>query len=111
MSIRDLLDARPCLMCCHDIGFLSSVFFKTCHGHLRKIADEVAQGVFKELDYHNEAYNAELFLKKHRFLPFITAPAWLPEFTGPKGTARVLYLACERSCSKALLDFGFFEDE
>ena len=65
-------------------------------GHLRKIADEVAQGVFKELDYHNEAYNAELFLKKHRFLPFITAPEWLPEFTGPKGTARVLYLgACE----------------
>ena len=75
---------------------------------LRKIADEVARGVFKELDYHNEAYNAELFLKKHRFLPFITAPEWLPEFTGPKGTARVLYLACERSRSKALLDpFGF----
>ena len=29
-------------------------------------------------------------MKKHRFLPFITAPQWLPEFTGPKGTARVL---------------------
>ena len=57
---------------------------------LRKIADEVARGVFKELDYHNEAYNAELFLKKHRFLPFVTAPQWLPEYTGPKGTARVL---------------------
>lgn len=57
-----------------------------------KIADEVARGVFKELDYHNEAYNADLFLKKHRFLPFVTAPHWLPEYTGPKGTARVLTL-------------------
>jgi len=54
------------------------------------IADEVASGVFKELDYHNEAANAEIFLKKHRFLPFITAPHWVPELTGPKGTARVL---------------------
>eukprot|EP00913_Durusdinium_trenchii_P032439 g30371.t3 len=57
-----------------------------------KIADEVAEGVFKELDYHNEARNAELFLKKHRFLPFVTAPQWVPELTGPKGTARVLTL-------------------
>ncbi|CAE7253365.1 unnamed protein product, partial [Symbiodinium pilosum] len=57
-----------------------------------KIADEVAMGVFKELDYHNEARNAELFLKKHKFLPFVTAPQWVPEFTGPEGTARVLTL-------------------
>ena len=62
---------------------------------MRKIADEVAEGVFKELDYHNEAHNAELFLKKHQFLPFVTAPKWLPQFTGPKGTARVLQLGCE----------------
>ena len=52
----------------------------------------MASGVFKELDYHNEAANAEIFLKKHRFLPFITAPHWVPELTGPKGTARVLRL-------------------
>eukprot|EP00438_Fugacium_kawagutii_P028504 Skav229791 [mRNA] locus=scaffold2234:140475:154227:- [translate_table: standard] len=75
-----------------------------------KIADEVARGVFKELDYHNEAYNAELFVKKHRFLPFITAPQWVPEFTGPKGTARADphagNLILTEDGRLAFLDFG-----
>jgi len=57
-----------------------------------KCADEVATGVFKELDYHNEAANAELFLRKHRFLPFVTAPHWLPELSGKRGETRVLTL-------------------
>jgi len=57
---------------------------------LRLIADEVAKGIFEELDYHKEAENAISFLDKHRGQPFITAPRFLPEYTGPKGTARVL---------------------
>jgi len=59
---------------------------------LSVIADEVATGVFLELDYHNEAANAAKFLEKHHFLPFITAPRWLPEYSGEKGTTRVLTL-------------------
>ena len=47
----------------------------------------------KELDYHNEARNAAIFLKKHKFLAFVTAPEWVPELTGPEGTARVLTLS------------------
>lgn len=57
-----------------------------------KIADEVAEGVFKELDYHNEARNALLFLEKHKFLPFVTVPLWLPEYSGEEGKTRVLTL-------------------
>eukprot|EP00403_Amphidinium_massartii_P026851 CAMPEP_0178403242 /NCGR_PEP_ID=MMETSP0689_2-20121128/17265_1 /TAXON_ID=160604 /ORGANISM="Amphidinium massartii, Strain CS-259" /LENGTH=719 /DNA_ID=CAMNT_0020024185 /DNA_START=391 /DNA_END=2547 /DNA_ORIENTATION=- len=53
-------------------------------------ADEAARAVFLELDYHNEARNMEEFLERHRFLDFVTAPNWVPEFTGPRGTARVL---------------------
>ena len=33
----------------------------------------------KELDYHNEAGNADEFAKKHAFLPFVSSPGWLPE--------------------------------
>lgn len=57
-----------------------------------EIADEVAAGVFKELDYHNEARNALLFLEKHKFLPFVTVPQWLPQYSGEEGTSRVLTL-------------------
>mmetsp|Transcript_24472 Transcript_24472/g.56362 ORF Transcript_24472/g.56362 Transcript_24472/m.56362 type:complete len:776 (+) Transcript_24472:59-2386(+) len=59
---------------------------------LSVIADEVATGVFLELDYHHEAANAAKFLEKHDFLPFITAPSWLPEYSGEKGKTRVLTL-------------------
>ena len=49
-------------------------------------------GVRMELDYHNEAGNADEFARKHAFLPFVSSPGWLPELTGPPGTARVLTL-------------------
>jgi len=54
------------------------------------LADEVASAIFLELDYHNEARNMEEFIELHRWLGFVTAPRWRPEYTGPKGTARVL---------------------
>jgi len=54
------------------------------------VADQVASGVFLELDYHNEALNAEEFAELHSWLGFVTAPRWNPKYTGPKGTARVL---------------------
>eukprot|EP00449_Zooxanthella_nutricula_P055885 CAMPEP_0198578060 /NCGR_PEP_ID=MMETSP1462-20131121/119718_1 /TAXON_ID=1333877 /ORGANISM="Brandtodinium nutriculum, Strain RCC3387" /LENGTH=762 /DNA_ID=CAMNT_0044309349 /DNA_START=124 /DNA_END=2413 /DNA_ORIENTATION=- len=54
------------------------------------IADTAITGIMEELDYHKEAANALLFLERHREQPWITAPRFLPEYTGPKGTARVL---------------------
>mmetsp|Transcript_35285 Transcript_35285/g.64550 ORF Transcript_35285/g.64550 Transcript_35285/m.64550 type:complete len:844 (-) Transcript_35285:93-2624(-) len=54
------------------------------------IVDTVAQGIRRELDYHHEAGNAEEFGARHTFLPFVSSPGWVPEYTGPKGTARVL---------------------
>lgn len=57
---------------------------------LRPIADEVGAGVFRELDFHQEAENAAEFEKKLAFLGFVRSPKWEPEFTGPKGRARVL---------------------
>mmetsp|Transcript_3655 Transcript_3655/g.13122 ORF Transcript_3655/g.13122 Transcript_3655/m.13122 type:complete len:796 (-) Transcript_3655:992-3379(-) len=57
---------------------------------LSEIADEVAVGVWKELDYRTEAANAQEFIRRHAFLGFVTAPKWLPEFSGPEGACRVL---------------------
>lgn len=54
------------------------------------IADTAIKGVMEELDYHKEARNALFFLERHREQPWITAPTFLPEYTGPNGTARVL---------------------
>ncbi|CAE8616937.1 unnamed protein product [Polarella glacialis] len=54
------------------------------------IADEAITGIMQELDYHKEAANALLFLRRHKDQPWITAPVFLPEYTGPVGTARVL---------------------
>eukprot|EP00931_Biecheleriopsis_adriatica_P101874 TRINITY_DN76936_c0_g1_i1.p1 TRINITY_DN76936_c0_g1~~TRINITY_DN76936_c0_g1_i1.p1 ORF type:complete len:774 (+),score=148.52 TRINITY_DN76936_c0_g1_i1:45-2366(+) len=54
------------------------------------IADEAIRGIMEELDYHKEAQNALLFLERHKSQPWITAPTFLPEYTGPAGTARVL---------------------
>jgi len=79
---------------CWALGLMVMDFYWGGQGdEYPKIADEVAQGVFKELDYHNEARNAAIFLKKHKFLAFVTAPEWVPELTGPEGTARVLTLS------------------
>eukprot|EP00439_Symbiodinium_sp_Y106_P017757 s790_g2.t1 len=55
-----------------------------------KLADGVASGVFLELDYHNEGRNMEDFVREHMWLGFVTAPAWVREYTGPLGDARVL---------------------
>eukprot|EP00927_Polykrikos_kofoidii_P048833 TRINITY_DN43026_c0_g1_i1.p1 TRINITY_DN43026_c0_g1~~TRINITY_DN43026_c0_g1_i1.p1 ORF type:complete len:953 (+),score=105.46 TRINITY_DN43026_c0_g1_i1:53-2860(+) len=56
------------------------------------IVDTVARGIRMELDYHNEAANAVEFAKRHSFLPFVSSPGWVPEYTGPRGSARVLCL-------------------
>lgn len=45
-----------------------------------------------ELDYYNEAANAEEFAVRHAFLPFVTSPGWIPELMGPPGSSRVLAL-------------------
>mgnify|MGYP006131992241 FL=1 len=58
--------------------------------NLNEIADEVGQGVFKELDYVNEAKNMDTFNKKHDWLGFVRAPFWYPEYTGTEGAAKVL---------------------
>ena len=58
--------------------------------NLSDIADEVGEGVFKELDYVSEARNADEFNAKHAWLGFVRAPRWYPEYTGPSGSARVL---------------------
>ena len=58
--------------------------------NLGDIADEVGEGVFKELDYVNEARNMDEFNRRHDWLGFVRAPKWYPEFTGPEGYARVL---------------------
>ena len=58
--------------------------------NLGDIADEVGEGVFKELDYVNEARNMDEFNRRHDWLGFVRAPKWYPEFTGPDGYARVL---------------------
>lgn len=54
------------------------------------IADEAISGIMQELDYHLEAQNALLFLERHKDQPWITAPRFLPKYTGPPGKARVL---------------------
>lgn len=59
---------------------------------LSLIADEVGAGVFRELDAHGEAANAAAFAKSLAFLGFVRAPGWLPAYSGPPGTARVLAL-------------------
>jgi len=59
---------------------------------LLPIADEVGTGIFKELDYHLEAKNALDFNRAHQFLGYVRAPRFVPEYTGPVGTARVLAL-------------------
>ncbi|QDZ25358.1 UbiB-like protein kinase [Chloropicon primus] len=53
---------------------------------LTPIADEVAAGVWNELDYRQEAANAQQFEFEHRFLPYIKVPRYLMEYT----TERVL---------------------
>ncbi|XRB05640.1 ABC1 domain-containing protein [Pycnococcus provasolii] len=57
---------------------------------LSEIATYVGECVWAELDYHEEAANAAEFRRAHNFLGFVTAPEAVYEYTGPRGTARVL---------------------
>eukprot|EP00434_Breviolum_minutum_P034085 symbB.v1.2.030163.t1/scaffold3356.1/size58521/4 len=57
-----------------------------------QVVDTVAKGVRMELDYYNEAANAEEFAMRHAFLPFVTSPGWIPELMGPPESSRVLAL-------------------
>eukprot|EP00930_Biecheleria_cincta_P014262 TRINITY_DN12355_c0_g2_i1.p1 TRINITY_DN12355_c0_g2~~TRINITY_DN12355_c0_g2_i1.p1 ORF type:complete len:726 (-),score=110.04 TRINITY_DN12355_c0_g2_i1:57-2234(-) len=54
------------------------------------LVDTSIKGMMRELDYHNEAANAEEFARRHAFLGFVTVPRWVREFSGPQGRARVL---------------------
>lgn len=54
------------------------------------IADEVGQGVWQELDYTQEAAHMDEFNERHKWLGFVRAPHWLPEYTGPPGRARII---------------------
>jgi predicted unusual protein kinase regulating ubiquinone biosynthesis (AarF/ABC1/UbiB family) len=59
---------------------------------LTAIADEIAAGVWNELDYRQEAANAEAFAYAHRFLPYVKVPRYLMEYS----TERVLTMEwCE----------------
>lgn len=74
-------------------GTLLASFYRSivrAYNDFTKVADQVAQGVFLELDYHNEARNMQEFYDKHHWLGYITAPRFVPEYSGPEGTARVL---------------------
>ena len=53
---------------------------------LTLIADEVGAGLWRELDYRQEAKNGDEFEKVHSFLGYVKTPKWLPKYT----TARVL---------------------
>ncbi|CAE8689934.1 unnamed protein product, partial [Polarella glacialis] len=54
------------------------------------LVDAAVKGMLLEVDYHHEAANSEEFAARHSFLGFVTVPKWLPELTGPVGSARVL---------------------
>lgn len=56
------------------------------------VVDTVAKGIRMELDYHNEAANAEEFAQRHAFLPFVSSPGAMPELMGPVGKSRILAL-------------------
>ena len=57
---------------------------------LSLLADEVGAGVFQELDYVQEAKNAEEFERAHAFLGYVITPRAVPELCGPEGRSRVL---------------------
>mmetsp|Transcript_73852 Transcript_73852/g.130243 ORF Transcript_73852/g.130243 Transcript_73852/m.130243 type:complete len:972 (-) Transcript_73852:1842-4757(-) len=57
---------------------------------LGAIANEVAIGVFNELDYHLEAAHCDEFNRLHTYLGYTKAPTWLPEYSGEPGKSRVL---------------------
>lgn len=66
------------------------VTYKRSLNDYAPLVDTVAKGIRMELDYHNEAANLEEFAARHAFLPFVASPGWIPELTGPVGSARVL---------------------
>ena len=50
---------------------------------LGDIADEIAQGIFQELNYVQESENAEKFVDSLKFLGFVDAPTTIKELTTP----------------------------
>jgi len=79
------LDWASAVLACKTYTTLSKVM-----NDYSLVVDTVAAGIRKELDYHEEAANLEEFAVRHAFLPFVSSPGWLPEYTGPQGSARVL---------------------
>lgn len=57
---------------------------------LSLLADEVGTGVFQELDYLQEARNAQEFELAHEFMGFVRTPKPVYELCGPEGCCRVL---------------------
>ena len=68
------------------LGLVALRVFWGSDTDLTPIADEVAAGVWNELDYRQEAANAMNFEEAHRFLPYIKVPRYIMEYT----TERVL---------------------
>eukprot|EP00931_Biecheleriopsis_adriatica_P045422 TRINITY_DN26017_c0_g1_i1.p1 TRINITY_DN26017_c0_g1~~TRINITY_DN26017_c0_g1_i1.p1 ORF type:complete len:757 (-),score=170.69 TRINITY_DN26017_c0_g1_i1:40-2310(-) len=75
-----------------SMSFCAAIYqyFVPSLNDFRVLIDAAIQGMMLEVDYHNEAHNAEEFARRHAFLGFVTVPRWLPELTGPVGRARVL---------------------
>ena len=50
---------------------------------LGDIADEIASGIFQELNYIQESKNAETFVESLKFLGFVDAPTTIHQLTSP----------------------------
>ncbi|CAK0844344.1 unnamed protein product [Prorocentrum cordatum] len=72
------------------LGCKAYKYFTSGDNDYSLIVDTVATGIQMEVDYHVEAANLEEFAVRHAFLPFVSSPSWVPEYTGPEGSARVL---------------------
>ena len=66
------------------------------NGDLLSIFDATAAGVVQELDFRNEARNADEFRRSLAFLGYVDVPLSLPELTTRRAMAMVIYL---RFCS------------
>ena len=71
----DLHIARMALIWLEESGINGST-------DLANIVDRVGQGIFQELDYIEEAANADDFRQSLRFMDFLKVPRHYPEMTG-----------------------------
>ena len=51
---------------------------------IRRIADEVGEGLYGELDYMREARQAQLFATAHAHLPYVKVAKVIEELTSSK---------------------------